>query len=66
MSDDTPITDDALEALESAEFVTEYREGSNSAKRLTPSELRELYELEKARAMDANRATNGIYRRIVD
>lgn len=66
MSADTPITDDALEALENAEFVTEFREGENSAKRLTPADLRELYELEKDRARDAARATGGIYRRIVE
>lgn len=66
MSDDTPATDAALEALENAEFVTEFREGENSAKRLSPSELRELYELEKERARDEARASSGIYRRIVD
>ncbi len=56
------VTQDALDKLQDAEFVTEFTEGSNSAKRLTPKEMLELKRLEDKLASDSNRAQNGIFK----
>lgn len=61
---DTDKTEAALTSLQNAEFVTEFTEGSNSAKRLTPSEMLQMLKLEREIAAEDRRRTNGIYRRV--
>lgn len=59
---ENPITESALDKLEEAEFVTEFQEGSNRAKMLSPEDLLKLHELESRLAADESRRTSGIYR----
>lgn len=49
------------------DFRMAWREGSNSAEYMKPGDVRDLYELEKQKALDAERATaGGLFKRIVD
>jgi len=57
-----PITQSALDQLQEAEFVTEFKEGSNHSKMLTPADMLQLRELENKLASDEARNNSTVYK----
>jgi hypothetical protein len=57
-----PITQSALDQLQEAEFVTEFQEGSNRSKMLTPADMLQLRELENKLASDEARNNSTVYK----
>lgn len=64
MADD--IFDEYAQQMRDGGFVSEFREGSNEAKILTPAQAKELFEADVKIAAIKKRRKSGIFKRIRD
>lgn len=55
-----------MDLMADQDYRLEWREGTNSARHLTPAEMRDMYRLQREKEQAEARTSGGIFRRIVD